>query len=51
LANFACFAAASEGTSKAFMGTPSYWADREPAIEWFQTVPFGMNPEGMAAWC
>src|SRR6266702_1487000 len=32
------------------MGTPTYWAEREPAIEWFQTVPFGMNPEGMAAW-
>jgi len=33
------------------MAAPSYWADRELAIEWFQTVPFGMNPEGMAAWC
>ena len=32
------------------MAAPSYWAEREPAIEWFQTVPFGMNPEGMAAW-
>ena len=25
-------------------------AAREPALEWFTTVPFGMNPEGMAAW-
>jgi TRAP-type mannitol/chloroaromatic compound transport system substrate-binding protein len=50
MADFACFDAASQGTIEAFMGTPSYWADREPAIEWFQTVPFGMNPEGMAAW-
>jgi TRAP-type mannitol/chloroaromatic compound transport system substrate-binding protein len=50
-ARLACFAAASEGIIEAFMGTPSYWADREPAIEWFQTVPFGMNPEGRAAWC
>jgi TRAP-type mannitol/chloroaromatic compound transport system substrate-binding protein len=48
--DFACFDAASKGTIEAFLGTPSYWADREPAIEWFQTVPFGMNPEGMAAW-
>jgi TRAP-type mannitol/chloroaromatic compound transport system substrate-binding protein len=48
--DFACFDATSKGTIEAFMGTPSYWADREPAIEWFQTVPFGMNPEGMAAW-
>ena len=45
-----CFEAASQGTIEAFMAAPSYWAAREPAIEWFQTVPFGMNPEGMAAW-
>jgi TRAP-type mannitol/chloroaromatic compound transport system substrate-binding protein len=50
MSDFACFAAASQGTIETFMGTPSYWAEREPAIEWFQTVPFGMNPEGMAAW-
>jgi TRAP-type mannitol/chloroaromatic compound transport system substrate-binding protein len=47
---FECFDAASQGKIEAFMGTPSYWAEKEPAIEWFQTVPFGMNPEGMAAW-
>jgi TRAP-type mannitol/chloroaromatic compound transport system substrate-binding protein len=27
-----------------------YWNDKEPALEWFTTIPFGMNPEGMAAW-
>ena len=32
------------------MGSPHYWADKEPALEWFATIPFGMNPEGMAAW-
>src|SRR5438094_9358850 len=48
--DFACFDATSKGTIEAFMAAPSYWAEREPAIEWFQTVPFGMNPEGMAAW-
>ena len=32
------------------MGSPQYWSDKEPAIEWFATIPFGMNPEGMAAW-
>ena len=47
---FGAFDAASKGTIEAFMGAPSYWADKEPAIEWFQTVPFGMNPEGMEAW-
>ncbi len=52
---FECFDAASRGTIEAFMGTPYYWTAREPgrrepAIEWFATIPFGMNPEGMAAW-
>jgi TRAP-type mannitol/chloroaromatic compound transport system substrate-binding protein len=47
---FDCFEAASKGTIEAFMGTATYWADKEPAIEWFATIPFGMNPEGMAAW-
>ena len=47
---FACFDAASQGTIQAFIGSPQYWKDKEPAIEWFATIPFGMNPEGMAAW-
>ncbi len=50
MTDFACFDATSQGTIEAFMAAPSYWAEKEPAIEWFQTVPFGMNPEGMAAW-
>jgi len=50
MADFACFGETSKGTIEAFMGAPSYWASNEPAIEWFQTVPFGMNPEGMTAW-
>jgi TRAP-type mannitol/chloroaromatic compound transport system substrate-binding protein len=47
---FQCFDAASQGTIEAFMGVSTYWAAREAAMEWFQTIPFGMNPEGMAAW-
>jgi TRAP-type mannitol/chloroaromatic compound transport system substrate-binding protein len=47
---FECFDAAARGTIDAFMGTATYWADREPATEWFATIPFGMNPEGMTAW-
>ena len=47
---FACFDAASQGTIEAFMATDQYWRDKEPALEWFATIPFGMNPEGMAAW-
>jgi TRAP-type mannitol/chloroaromatic compound transport system substrate-binding protein len=45
-----CFDAVSKGTIEAFMGTAYYWTAKEPAVEWFSTVPFGMNPEGMAAW-
>jgi len=48
--DFECFAAASEGKIEAYMGTAQYWRGKEPAIEWFCTIPFGMNPEGMAAW-
>jgi len=47
---FECFAAASQGTIEAFMASPQYWKDKEPALEWFATIPFGMNPQGMAAW-
>jgi len=32
--DFACFDGASQGTIEAFMGAPSYWAQKEPAIEW-----------------
>lgn len=49
---FDCFDAASKGTIEAFMGVTSYWAaqGKEPGMEWFSTLPFGMNPQGMAAW-
>jgi TRAP-type mannitol/chloroaromatic compound transport system substrate-binding protein len=47
---FDCFDATSQGTIQAFMATAYYWPEKEPALEWFTTVPFGMNPEGMAAW-
>jgi TRAP-type mannitol/chloroaromatic compound transport system substrate-binding protein len=47
---FDCFGAASTGAVEAFMGAPYYWAAKEPAMQWFATVPFGMNTAGMAAW-
>ena len=47
---FECFDAVSKGTIEAYMGSPQYWSAKDPAIEWFATIPFGMNPEGMAAW-
>ena len=45
-----CFAAASQGTVDAFMGASYYWADKDPAAQWFSAVPFGMNTEGMTTW-
>ena len=47
---FECFDAASKGTIEAFMGAPYYWTAKETALEWFATIPFGMNPQGMTAW-
>ena len=48
---FECFDAASKGTIEAFMGSPAILGRaEEPAIEWFGTIPFGMNAEGMTAW-
>jgi TRAP-type mannitol/chloroaromatic compound transport system substrate-binding protein len=47
---FACFDATSQGTIEAFMGSGQYWSDKEPALEWLTTIPFGMNPDGMRAW-
>ena len=47
---FECFDAASKGTIEAFMASAYYWRAKEPAVEWFTTIPFGMNPEGMLAW-
>src|SRR4029453_6416819 len=47
---FECFDAASKGTVEAFMAVSAYWSAKEPAFECFHTVPFGMNPAGMAAW-
>ena len=50
MAPFDCFDATSRCTIEAFMGPAYYWSAKEPAVEWFTTIPFGMNPEGMAAW-
>ena len=47
---FDCFDAASRGTIEAFHSGPIFWDAREPAVQWFSTVPFGMNCQGMSAW-
>jgi TRAP-type mannitol/chloroaromatic compound transport system substrate-binding protein len=45
-----CFDAASQGTIEAFMGASYYWSQKDPAVQWFCTVPYGMDPQGMTAW-
>jgi TRAP-type mannitol/chloroaromatic compound transport system substrate-binding protein len=44
------FEACSKGTVEAFMGASYYWAAKDPAVQWFTSVPFGMNPGGMSSW-
>jgi TRAP-type mannitol/chloroaromatic compound transport system substrate-binding protein len=44
------FEAASKGTVEAFMGASYYWNAKDPAVQWFCSVPFGMNPSGMSSW-
>ena len=44
------FDACSKGSVEAFMGASYYWAAKEPAVQWFCAVPFGMNPSGMQSW-
>jgi TRAP-type mannitol/chloroaromatic compound transport system substrate-binding protein len=50
MAPFACFDAASKGEIEAFMAAGTYWVDRDVATAWFSAIPFGMDPQGMAAW-
>ena len=47
---FECFDATSQGQrSTHTWPSPQHRSAKEPALEWFGTVPFGMNPLGMAA--
>jgi len=45
-----CFGATSKGTIEAFMGASSYWSATEPATDWFISIPFGIDPQGMTVW-
>jgi hypothetical protein len=47
---FECFDAASNGTIEGVHAARTNGTQKEPAVEWFTTVPFGMNAEGMSAW-
>lgn len=44
------FDAVSQGTVEMGHGAAYYWAGKIPAAQFFTTVPFGMNAQGMTAW-
>lgn len=44
------FNAVSDGTVEMNAANAYFWAGRIPAAQFFTTVPFGMNTQGMSAW-
>ncbi len=44
------FDAVSSGTVECGSAAAYYWAGKEPAVQWFASVPFGLNPQGLNAW-
>jgi TRAP-type mannitol/chloroaromatic compound transport system substrate-binding protein len=44
------FDAVSQGTVQMGHSASYYWAGKVPAAQFFTTVPFGMNAQGMNAW-
>jgi TRAP-type mannitol/chloroaromatic compound transport system substrate-binding protein len=44
------FDAVSDGTVECGTGASYYWAGKAPAAQWFSSVPFGLNPQGINAW-
>ncbi len=44
------FDAVSQGTVQCGSGASYYWAGKVPAGQWFSSVPFGLNAQGINAW-
>ncbi|MGB5985707.1 MAG: TRAP transporter substrate-binding protein [Desulfobacterales bacterium] len=44
------FDAVSDGTVECGSGAAYYWAGKNPAVQWFSSVPFGLNPQGINSW-
>jgi len=44
------FDAVSGGTIQCGSGASYYWAGKIPAAQWFSSVPFGLNAQGINAW-
>src|SRR3989442_4063239 len=47
---FGVFDACSQGTLETYNSASYYWAGKEPAVQWFTTVPFGMDAQAQMAW-
>lgn len=44
------FDACSQGTIEAYNSSSYYYSGKEPALQWFTAVPFGMNAQSQSAW-
>ena len=44
------FEAVSSGAAEMGSGASYYWAGRDPSVQFFTTMPFGMNAQQMNAW-
>jgi TRAP-type mannitol/chloroaromatic compound transport system substrate-binding protein len=44
------FDACSQGTVEMYNAASYYWPGKEPAVQWFTAMPFGLNPQGTYAW-
>ncbi|MFZ5769904.1 MAG: TRAP transporter substrate-binding protein [Thermodesulfobacteriota bacterium] len=44
------FDAVAGGTVQLGSGASYYWAGKVPAAQWFTSVPFGLNAQGMNSW-
>ncbi len=47
---FECLDAVSDGAVQMGHGASYYWQGKNPALQFFSSVPFGMNPLQMNAW-
>ncbi len=47
---FGAFDAVSKGTMQMGTGSPYFWAGKNPAFNWFGSIPFGMNAQSINAW-
>ncbi len=47
---FECFEAVSLGTAALASGASYYWAGKIPSAQFFASLPFGLNAQGMNAW-